>query len=61
MSFRKEVCKVGRELSVGDRRRPESKMDLQPHPALSLLTTTRRPSHFISMVSFMNNGDDNRI
>ena len=34
MSFRKEVCKVGRELSVGDRRRPESKVDLQPHPAL---------------------------
>lgn len=52
---------MGRELSVGDRRRPESKVDLQPHPALSLLTTTRRPSHFISMVSFMNNGDDNRI
>ena len=26
-----------------------------------LLTTTKRPSYFISMVSFMNNGDDNRI
>ena len=34
ISFSKELCEVGRELSVGDRRRPESKADLQPGPAL---------------------------
>ena len=58
--FRKEVCEVGRELSVGDRRRPESKADLQPWPAL-LPANCYKVGTFLSIASFINNGTDNRI